>query len=195
MKTEFDSPACLPGEDSSALKVTIIYDDFACGARAKNFAERLAAQLGSACPLAESLWRSDLLEYPPIAAEAARATAGCDYLIVALHADRVFPLATRQWIEARLDGAAGHGTGLVMLLNSGGENRGAGLRAPGNARHHLRSRCAEKGVPFFCSAGTLSADDAVASLIRREESPGLGLGRWPRTPALGRTRQPQRTAP
>ena len=115
MKTALESPECSPVAGTLAIKVTIIYEDFACGARAKNFAERLAEQLGSACPLAESLWRCDLLEYPPIAAEAARATAGCDYLIVALHADRVFPLATLQWIEARLDGAAGHGTGLVML--------------------------------------------------------------------------------
>ena len=82
--TPADSSERLPSAASSALKVTVLYEDFASGTRAKHFSENLAERLGSSCPLAESLWRCDLLEYPPIAAEVARSAANSAYLIIAL---------------------------------------------------------------------------------------------------------------
>ena len=187
MKNECVSPEYFSAADAStasALKIVVIYEDFASGKRAKHFAERLAEQHGCACRLTESLWRSDLLEYPPIAAEVAREATGCDYLIVALHADRVLPLAVQLWIEAQLDTARQHGTGLVVLLDSVGENPGGKDAGAGGARRHLRARCAKKDVPFFCHAGAAPTDEVVASLRRWEETPVTTQGRWPGTQSL-----------
>ncbi len=97
---------CSPLADSSAIKVAIIYEDFATGTRAKHFAERLASRIEPSSPLSQTLWRSDLLESWPIANAATRATADCDYMIVSLRSDTALPVATRDWIEAQLDGAA-----------------------------------------------------------------------------------------
>lgn len=163
--TNCQSPECFSADDSSALKVTIIYEDFARGARAKHFAEDLARRLGSHCPLAESLWRCDLLEYPPLAAEAARAVADSDYLIVALHRERTLPLATREWLGVQIQAAAREDTGLsVVLLNFGGST--AGWRIRGDARPYLRTICAENGIPFFCHAEGRAVDELVDMLGR-----------------------------
>ncbi|MCE9611533.1 MAG: hypothetical protein K8R23_15150 [Chthoniobacter sp.] len=159
------SPECFPAAELSALKVTIIYEDFVRGARAKHFAEALARRLGSSCPLAESLWRCDLLEYPHLAEDAALAVAESDYLIVALHRERILPLATREWLQAQIETAAREDTGLsVVLLNFGGDT--AGWRIRGDARPYLRTLCAENGIPFFCHAEERAVDEIVRVLGR-----------------------------
>ena len=161
--TNCPSPESLSADDSSALKVAIIYDDFARGARAKHFAEDLARRLGLHCPLAESMWRCDLLEYPQIADDAARAVADSDYLIVALHRERLLPLATREWLGVQIGAAAREDTGLsVVLLNFGGST--SGWRIRGDARPYLRTICAENGVPFFCHAEGRAVDELVEML-------------------------------
>ncbi len=170
MQTEVLLPESFPGVDSTALKIVVIYEDVASGKRAKHFAEELAQRLGSTSPLDESLWRCDLLEYPEIATEAARAVADADYLIVALHRDRVLPLAAREWIESQLETAAREDTGLsVVLLNFGGDI--CGWHARGDARPYLRALCAEKGLPFFCHAEARAVDEIVGMLGRPSAVP------------------------
>lgn len=161
--TTCQSPESFIAGDSAALKVTIIYEDFARGARAKHFAEELAKRLGSPCPLTESMWRCDLLEYPQIADDAARAVADSDYLIVAFHRERTLPLATREWLGVQIQAAAREDTGLsVVLLNFGGGT--AGWRIRGDARPYLRTICAENGIPFFCHAEGRAVDELVEML-------------------------------
>lgn len=163
MKGEPTTPESYPGTDSSTITVTIIYDDFAGGVRAKNFAERLAEQLGCDCHLSESFWRSDLLECRPVAEEAARAAADCDYLLVSLRGDRVVPFPTRLWIEAQLDSAARRGASLIVLPDSGRGNQGV-VEA---TRRHFRSLCAVKGVAFFSHA--MRPEDNAPPDIRGED--------------------------
>ena len=100
MKIEIDRPACSPRADLAAIKVAILYEDFACGTRARHFAERLAESAGAIAPPSETLWRLDLLRSPLVASEAAESAADCDYLIVSLRGDHDLPAAARQWIEA-----------------------------------------------------------------------------------------------
>lgn len=134
--------------------MTIIYEDFASGLRAKNFAERLAEQLGCACHLSESFWRCDLLGCQSIAAEAARAAADCDYLIVALRGDRIVPLTARQWIESQLDSAAGREMALIVLPDSEQGKR----QVVEATRQHFRTVCVAKGVAFYSHAMTALPD-------------------------------------
>ena len=168
MKVEPTTLDSLPVADSSAITVTIIYDDFAGGVRAKDFAERLAEQLGCDCHLSESFWRSDLLECRPVAEEAARAAAECDYLIVSLRGDRVLPFPTRLWIEAQLDGAARRGASLIVLPDSSQGKQGV-VEA---TRRHFRSLCAVKGVAFFSHAMS-PADNALPGMRGEEEADDL----------------------
>ncbi len=157
--------------DSSALKVTVLYEDFATGTRAKHFSENLAERLDSSCPLADALWRCDLLEYPPIAAEVARSAAASDYLIIALQWGRALPLAACAWLESQLALAARCRTALVvLLLHPGGEIRsGERWRTLGDVRHHLRALCEEQGVLFFCSAEAQPSDELIAALRQHKE--------------------------
>ena len=150
---------------SSALKVTVLYEDFASGTRAKHFAENLAMSLGSSCPLTECMWRCDLLEYPAIADDVARSAATSDYLIIALRWGRALPLAARAWLEKQIEVTARWPTSLVvLLLQPEGESGPGGWRASGGACHHLRSLCAEKHVLFFDCAETAPPDEFVGSL-------------------------------
>ena len=150
MRAQIDSPERFSAAAPSEIKVIILYEDFTSGTRGKNFAECLAERLGSPCHLSESLWRCALLASPGIAADAARAAADCDYLILSLRGDHDFHHATLRWIEPQLDGAAARGAAVIALVDFGGETRGEeAWRAAGGARRHLRSMCAEKGIPFF----------------------------------------------
>jgi len=145
MKDDIDSADSFPTADSSSIRIAIIYEDFATGTRAKHFAELLAESLRRPCPLSETIWRSELLEYPPLAAQAARAAAECDYLIVSMRGDHVPAYAMRQWIEAQLDGAGNRGMGLILISNSS-QGKWHVVKA---TRHYFRCVCAVKDVAFF----------------------------------------------
>jgi hypothetical protein len=157
MNAVIDSPARFLLADSSAINVVVIYEDFLSGARAKHFAERLAEGLGSRCPLSESMWRSDLLDCPPIAAEAASSAADCEYLVISLRGDRVLTSATREWLKAQLNGAAGNLTCVIALLGSGEISP----RVLDGNRHYLRGLCAENRVEFCAHAGMRWAEKPV----------------------------------
>lgn len=179
MNAVIDSPKRFLLADSSAIKVIIIYEDFLSGARAKHFAERLAKGLGSICPLSESMWRSDLLDCPSTAVEAASAAADCEYLIVSLRGDRALSTALRHWIEAQLDGAAGRLTCVIALL---GSEDGTTRIRDGN-RHYLRGVCTANRVEFCAHAGMPPAVGAVTDSRAEKEGSGLGFSLRP-LPAL-----------
>ena len=184
MEAEIAHPESFPIADSSALKFSIIYEDFASGTRARHFAERLAAGLECHCRLSDSLWRCDLLEDPLVAAQAARDAEDCDFLIVSQRGDRVLAAATREWIEARLAGAAHRGMGLVALSAS---DQGQPRIMDAN-RGYFRTVCSATGVPFFSHAVTVPAQRPVTTLPDEKavacEDEVLP---WPRMPALGPT--------
>lgn len=163
--TPTDSSERQSAATSSALKVTVLYEDFASGTRAKLFAENVALSLGSSCPLTESMWRCDLLEYPAIADDVARSAAASDYLIIALRWGRALPLAARAWLENQLEVAGRWSTSLVvLLLHPKGENGTGRWQTSGGACHHLRSLCTEKHVLFFDCNETAPPDEVVGTL-------------------------------
>ena len=179
MHSETRPSECFPPADSSAIKVAIIYEDFDSGARAKDFAERLAEGLECSCPLSDALWRSELLDCQPIAEQAARHAEDCDYLIVSLRGDRVLSFAARQWIEAQLDGAAARGMWLVAL-SSLAEGKPRALHAN---RHYFRGACAANGVPFFSHTVTTPTQRPGWTFSDREPAVGEDeVSRWPRMP-------------
>ena len=176
MNDSLESAECPHAADAPAIRVAILYDDFASGLRAKNFAERLGDQLGCHCQFADSFWRSDLLECWPIAHAATLAAAGCDYLIVALRGDCLLPFSARHWIEARLDSMAARHAALIVLPDA---NQGR-WRVVEATRHHFRSLCSKKGVAFFSHAMTAPAVEPAPCNLLHDRAPDATLSenRW-----------------
>jgi hypothetical protein len=133
----------------TAIKCVIIYEDFASGVRAKHFAEMLADGLGGTCDC-ESLWRSELLEFPEIGDGVAREAAASDFVILALRGDRHLSFGFKRWIESWLTPAMDGGLSLIALFDS---NRRTSHAA--SARYSLREMSAMAGVAFFahCPSG------------------------------------------
>ncbi len=176
MKAEKDADERLPKSDTRAIRVAVVYEDFASGTRAKHFAELLGKAFGSLRPLAESLWRCELLERSRFAEQAAQAAAGCDYLIVSIHGEHFLPLATRRWLEAQLDGAAERHTALIFLSDA---SRGK-PRVLEGTRQYFRAVCAGKGVDFFCHVVIPPGNDTATNFCDEEETPGIEarVGGW-----------------
>lgn len=176
MKDSIESDEHPHVANASAIRVTIISDDFASGLRAKNFAERLADQLGCHCQFSDSFWRSDLLDCWQIANTATLAAADCDYLIVSLRGDRVLPFFARHWIEAQLDSIAARDAALIVLPDSNQGNR----QIVEATRHHFRSLCFRKGVAFFSHAMTAPAVEPAAGVLLHDRAPDAALSehRW-----------------
>ena len=176
METNIACRQCLPIIDPSAINVVIIYEDSASGARARSFAGRLAEKRASGCRLSASICRCELLEYPPIADEAARRVADCDYLIVSQRGDHAPAFATRQWIEAQLDEAGGRGLGLIVL--SGASDRK--WHVVEATRRYFRAVCATKDAVFFAHTVTTPEDEAATASrdggATRE--PAVSTRRW-----------------
>ncbi len=161
MNLQLESPAACPATHSALLKFAIVYDDFASGTRAKHFAELLADGLACPCSLADSMWRSELLESPALAKQAAGAAADWDYLIVSLRGDRPLSAGTSRWIEAQLDTATERGAGLIILSDSLHEK----WRVLEGIRRHLRIACAARDVPFFSHALTAPTEAETPRLV------------------------------
>lgn len=134
----------------AAIKCVIIYEDFASGARAKHFAEMLCDGLGCACDC-DSLWRSELMDFPEIGVGVAQETAASDYVIIALRGDRHLSRGFRRWIESWLTPSLDQRFSLIALFDS---TRSASHAA--SARYSLRELSAAAGVPFFayCPSGS-----------------------------------------
>jgi hypothetical protein len=145
MKSEGFSPQATSAADSPGIKVATIYEDFATGAWAHAFAGKLVENWAAAGTLSNSLWRSELLEWPAIAADAALAVADCDFLIVSLRGNRMPVAAVRRWIEANLKNLAARNAALIVLLDP----RQATRSVIAGARYYFRSVCAAKGVTFY----------------------------------------------
>jgi hypothetical protein len=122
----------------SSMKVAIVYEDFASGARARHFVEQLAKRLESACDISRSLWRSELLGLPSIAQDAARDAAECDYLVVSLRGDHVPSHLLRHWVKDQLETAAARGAAVIFLSDANHGKR----RAVEATRSYFRSLCA-----------------------------------------------------
>lgn len=161
---------CLPLPASpfhpSPLKAAVVYEDFASGARARHFVEKLAARFDCPCDLSGSLWRSELLGLPAIAQDAARDAAHCDYLVVSLRGDHVPSHVLRHWVKDQLATAATRGAAVVFLSDANTGKR----RAVEATRAYFRSLCAERDVAFFSlvtsapeSTGAAGKIEAVSS--------------------------------
>ena len=150
MKTTPVVSDLVPDSAPAVIKCVIIYEDFATGVHAKRFAEMLADGLGRSCD-SESLWRSELLDFPGLGDGVARDAAASDFVILALRGDRDLSFGFKRWIQSWLTLAAARGCSLITLFDP---NRSTQPTASG-ARYFLRDMSATAGITFFayCPCG------------------------------------------
>ena len=177
MKTQIDFNGTKSSADTGAVKVVILYENFAfaTGVRGKNFARRLADSLGCSCDLSDATWRSDLFEREDVADAATLAAVDADYVIVSLLGEHVLPVAARNWIEAWLDDAGRRGAGLIVLADP----NHSGCRVVEATRHYLHCACTAKGVAFFSDVETPDESCVAADCSAGDEAFEFELSkRW-----------------
>lgn len=168
MKTAPALPTYNASREPGDLRIAIVYEDFASGARAKHFADRLAERCDCACDLSHSLWRCGLLSCPSIAEEASRDAADSDFLILSLRGDRVPASSTRRWLKTQLDSAGERGAAMIFLSDGGSRGR----RAAETTRHYLRKVCTSRDVPFFSLIAAPEVEPLAEDFRRIEAGPG-----------------------
>lgn len=100
------------------MDVAILYEDWGTGVRAKHACEQVAEQAPAPVAFSLDLWRFDLLEEEALRAEALRATADSDLLIVSAHGHRGLPTALQAWLQDWLVQRLSGPTGLVISLDA-----------------------------------------------------------------------------
>lgn len=142
-----DVGAASATETPQQLRFLIVYEDFACGVRAKRFADELSTALGSAIG-EPALWRWELLEVPPLSEEALRDAAASDFVILSLRGDRHLSLAQKGWLARCLENAGTRAASLVALFDPTRTQ----FATMGGTREFLKYQATAVGVSFFgCS--------------------------------------------
>ena len=144
MKTTPVVSDLVPDSAPAVIKCVIIYEDSATGVHAKHFAEMLADWLCGSCDC-ESLWRSELLDFPELGDGVAREAAASDFVILGLRGDRALSFGFKRWIQSWLTPTVNRGCSLITLFDP---NRSAAPTASG-ARYFLRDMSATAGIAFF----------------------------------------------
>lgn len=127
------------------VNVTILYEDFGTGLRAKRSLDLLPAHLGAKAQLSTRLWRTQLLADPLFSEQAAREAAAADVIIISLHGQSPLSAAVRTWLDSWLHYKQPRPYALGVLLdpaqiNQGGQNPVAG---------YLQQLAAIAGVDLF----------------------------------------------
>lgn len=119
-----------------------------------------------------------MLGCPPLAEQAARSAAHCEYLIVSLRGDHILSIETRRWIEAQLDSVSARGAWVIGLLGFDQGKR----RVLQDNRAYLNGVCAAKGVDFFSLAPMQAPGDSTDGLLPAETAqPEQWEPRWMET--------------
>jgi hypothetical protein len=135
--------------ESAAIRITIVYENFAAGIRAKEVSERLANQLKEECEINSGLWKFEVLAHPQLREQAASEAAQADMIIVSARAAEELPAHVRRWIESWLPQKRSHHSALVALLDEDEETVGES-RSLGS---YLRDVAELGSMDFFYHAG------------------------------------------
>jgi hypothetical protein len=111
-------------DDSRGAKmgVSIIYEDFATGIRAKEWLDRLRRQMDQDIEFEVELWRFDLLPASSFREDAATDAAAADMIILSAHRSDDLPASVRAWMNRWLSLKDDRSTAFVLLLDESGRN-------------------------------------------------------------------------
>jgi hypothetical protein len=138
------SLAGLVHPDTNPLNIVIAYEDFETGKRAKETLDLLAHHLGSACHLANQMWKFEVLTIPKLREIALRDAAQADIVIVSCHGNDL-PDHVKNWIEAGLEQSAN----LLALVGLVDDPSDASPIPSASARKYLATVARRARIEFF----------------------------------------------
>lgn len=101
----------------SILNAAIIYEDLEMGELANRMCHSMACEFGVQRELNQEMWNFQLLDVAEFQAQATRAAACADLIVVATHGYEELPLEILAWIEYWVDKRQGHPGALVALFD------------------------------------------------------------------------------
>jgi hypothetical protein len=102
---------------TAGMAVSIVYEDFATGMRAKEWLDRLCRQMDQEMEFKMELWRFDLLPASSFREEAAAHAAAADMIILSAHRSDELPASVKAWMNRWLSLKDDHSTAFVLLLD------------------------------------------------------------------------------
>jgi hypothetical protein len=108
------------------LDVTILYEDFGTGLRAKRSLDLLPESLRANAKLSTKLWRTELLSDPFLCEQAAREAAAADVVILSMHGRSALPAEVQAWLRCWLRHKEERPYALGLLLDPTEVNEGRG---------------------------------------------------------------------
>jgi hypothetical protein len=146
------------------MAVSIIYEDFVTGMRAKEWLDRLGRQVNQEVEFEMELWRFDLLPEPSFREDAATNAASADMIILSAHRSDDLPASVRAWMNRWLSLKDDHSTAFVLLLDETGSSGNSPLLAD------LRSVAQKAGLALFfqfCKARHFNTELTIESMTAR----------------------------
>ncbi len=119
---------CPPPEASfRALRVAVVYEDFAAGRRAQAAWEQVQQLLGTGLPAIDASWKFDVLRLPKLRQIAAEDAAGADLVVIASHETASLPACVHTWMDLWLGQRSGQPQSLLALLGATPPEPDAGI--------------------------------------------------------------------
>lgn len=118
--------ATTPSDDETAnLRVSIIYDDFPSGVRAKQCLDRLAGSLNlERDAFAVRLWSHELLSEPAVRKAAAREAGAYDIVFLSVRNSAEPSLVLKEWLKEWLEHRGSQPCALAVLPGDEEQNAG-----------------------------------------------------------------------
>lgn len=143
----------------------MVYEDFACGVRAKKAFDGVVHELGSSFNFNCKLWKFDILCLPELKEIAAEDAADADMVLIAAHSTGELPDAVKNWIDTWVARKRPRQRALVSLLDP--QETRSSDRDPACTYLHQVS---ERGhMDFFCACTDSLGEEAGFSCERIAE--------------------------
>lgn len=174
-------------ETKDAIKVLIVYEDFATGQHAMSASKRLFGELTRDFESQASFWKFDVLRVPTMRQLAAQDAIEADVVVIAAHAGQALPADLKSWLQSCLDQKAPGVTTLVAMLGVGGQTANCGSQA----HCYLKEVAQKRGLHLLIqtfplpesqiepTSESIRGDVVVASSVLEDMLPPTAAGsRW-----------------
>jgi hypothetical protein len=143
------------------LAAIMVYEDAACGARAKTALDRVVSRLPFEGVCSLDLWPFELLDYPLLKLEVAEGAARSAVVALSLHGDQPLPLGVQSWLDLWLSQASREDQAAVAVLMDESQRH-----APAAMETVLRlyRACRRGGVALFL--GFQNAESAIGQAVK-----------------------------
>jgi len=117
------------GRKSKPVNAFAANEDSLTSARAEEFCQNLAKQLGNRAKLIKRMWLCSELRHPELRAIASREAAAADLIIISVHHQESLPDEVRNWVDLWLECKGDRAIILLALFDSPHQGDSNSMRA------------------------------------------------------------------